>query len=120
MIVRGRIVADGTGASIKAMVADRTVRFTLQRDVPEALAVIEAMKEVRSIEVVGEHVSVATADSDTVVRALVANGLPVRDLEIVAASLEDAFVALTVPDQAPGALNTAGAAPRPDGRGASR
>ena len=59
VIVRGRIVADGTGASIKAMVADRTVRFTLRRDAPGALAVIEAMKEVRSIDVVGEHVSVA-------------------------------------------------------------
>ena len=29
VLVRGRIVTDGTGASIKAMVTDRTVRFTL-------------------------------------------------------------------------------------------
>ena len=113
VLVSGRIVADGTGLSIKTMVTSRTVRFTLSGNALEALAVIEAMREVGSVEVVGERVSIATADLDAVVSALVTNGLAIRDLEIAGASLEDAFVALTTQDPAASTASTAGPAPRP-------
>ena len=76
VLVRGRIVVDGTALSIKAMATDRTVRFTLPGNAAEALAIIEAIPEARSVEVVGGRVSIATTDPDSVVHALVASGLP--------------------------------------------
>jgi ABC-2 type transport system ATP-binding protein len=118
VLVSGRIVTDGTGSSIKAMVTDRTVRFTLPGNAPEALSIIKAMPEAGSVEVVGERVSVATADPDSVVHALVTSGLPIRDLEIAGASLEDAFVALTTQDPAARTVSTAGTVP--PRQGASR
>ena len=118
VLVRGRIVADGTGSSIKAMVTDRTVRFTLQGNAAGGACHHRGDAGGRSVEVVGERVSVATADPDSVVHALVASGLPMRDLEIAGASLEDAFVALTTPDSAASTASTAGTVP--SRQGASR
>lgn len=104
LVRRGRIVADGTAAEIKAMAAGRTVRATLER--PDTAA-ISAVPGVDSIDVRGDSVLVHGVDSDAIARYLL-NNTQARDLEITSRNLEDAFVALTGddprPEQSEGAL----------------
>jgi ABC-2 type transport system ATP-binding protein len=93
LISRGRIVADGTGAQIKAMAAGRTVRATLADPDTTALA---ALHGVEGVEVRGETVLVQAQDSDVVARYLLTE-TDARDLEITSRGLEDAFLSLTGP-----------------------
>jgi ABC-2 type transport system ATP-binding protein len=90
LVRRGRVVADGSAAQIKAMGAGRTVQATWPGADP---AVIAGWPGVESVEVRGERVLVRTRDSDAVARALLAT--PAHDLEIAGHDLEDAFLALT-------------------------
>jgi ABC-2 type transport system ATP-binding protein len=52
----------------------------------------------------GDLYELWTADSDALVRQLVTTGVPFRNLEVATASLEDAFLALTSPDNQTRAL----------------
>ncbi len=67
LISRGRIVADGTGAEIKALASGRTVRATLPDPDTEALAALDG---VDTVEVRGSSVYVHAKDSDAVARYL--------------------------------------------------
>ncbi len=97
VLSRGRIVADGTGSSIKATTATRTIRFTLPGANDRQLA---ALPGVTGIERHGDGVALSSADADATVAALYAAGLRIRDLEVTGADLEDAFLALTSDDAA--------------------
>jgi ABC-2 type transport system ATP-binding protein len=88
----GRIVADGTSGSIKATVSARTVRFTLENAHRPTLA---SLPGVQNVQIRGADVTLTTDDADGTIRALYRTDLPVRDLEVTGAALEDAFVALT-------------------------
>jgi ABC-2 type transport system ATP-binding protein len=85
---RGTVIADGTAASVKRMVAVRTVSVTATDAgfdrLPGVVAV--AHRDGRAV--------LTTTDSDATVLALAAAGL-LRDLEVTGAGLEDAFLALT-------------------------
>jgi ABC-2 type transport system ATP-binding protein len=94
LISQGRIVADGSGAQIKALASGRTIRATLPGADTEALA---ALPGVTGIEVRGESVLVHTRDSDAVARHLLTH-TDARDLEITSQGLEDAFLSLTGED----------------------
>ena len=88
----GHIVADGTAASIKARVTARSVRFTL----PGADAtILRALPGVSDVAIHGADVALTTADADATVRGLYRTDVPVRDLSVTGADLEDAFIALT-------------------------
>jgi ABC-2 type transport system ATP-binding protein len=91
LVRRGRVAADGTAAEIKALAAGRTVRATLERPDPAALAGIDG---VESVDVRGDSVLVHGSDSDAIARYLL-NHTTARDLEITSRNLEEAFVALT-------------------------
>jgi ABC-2 type transport system ATP-binding protein len=91
LISRGRIVADGTGAEIRALAAGRTVRATWPAADHQALA---ALPGVDQVDVRGEQVIVHAKDSDEVARFLLTE-TPARDLEITSKNLEDAFLSLT-------------------------
>jgi ABC-2 type transport system ATP-binding protein len=88
---RGRVVADGTAAEVKALASGRTVRATLP-GAPEA--VLGALPGVDSVEVRGDTVYVHARDTDAVARYLL-NETAARDLEITSRNLEQAFLALT-------------------------
>jgi ABC-2 type transport system ATP-binding protein len=88
----GRVVADGTPASIKAGARGRTVRFTLADPDREHLSLLPG---VIAEELHGSDVTLRTEDADATVAALYAAGLAIRDLEVTGADLESAFVALT-------------------------
>jgi ABC-2 type transport system ATP-binding protein len=91
LISRGRIVADGSGAEIKALASGRTVRATLPAADTAALA---ALGGVDSVEVRGESVIVHATDSDAVARYLLTE-TAARDVEIAAKGIEEAFLSLT-------------------------
>lgn len=88
----GRVVADGPGATLKAAVATRRIRFvTEQPDRPE----LSDLDGVTEVSVCGTGVSIDSLDADATIRDMVGRGVQFRDLEITGAGLEQAFVALT-------------------------
>ena len=94
LVRRGKIVADGTAAEIKALSAGRTVRATLEAPDTAALTQVEG---VESVDVRGDSILVHGSDSDAIARYLL-NHTSARDLEITSRNLEEAFVALTGDD----------------------
>jgi ABC-2 type transport system ATP-binding protein len=92
VINHGQVVADGPGATLKANVAARKIRFRSRRPDRELL---DGLEGVTDIDVRGESVTVDTFDADATVRALCAEKIPFEDLEVSGAGLEEAFVALT-------------------------
>jgi len=91
LVRRGRVVADGTAAEIKALAAGRTVRATLREPDIEAITTVPG---VDAVDVRGDSVIVHGSDSDAVARYLL-NHTDARDLEVTSRNLEDAFMALT-------------------------
>lgn len=88
----GKVVADGPGATLKAAVATRRLRFVV--DKPDR-AVLDALDGVTDVEVCGTGISIDSLDADATIRDLVRRDVGFRDLEIIGAGLEQAFVALT-------------------------
>ncbi|MEV6929026.1 ABC transporter ATP-binding protein [Dactylosporangium sp. NPDC051485] len=87
----GRIIADGSGAQIKAAVSGRTIRAAI----PGAdLAALAALPGVERVESRGETVLLHCDDSDAALRALLA-ATSAHDIEVTSRNLEDAFIALT-------------------------
>ena len=90
VINRGRLVAEGTPREVTDRIALRRVRFRAPAvpDIgPYAHCVLEA-----------GFVMIYTADADQLVRRLVEGRVAFSELEILPASLEDAFVSLTRDD----------------------
>jgi ABC-2 type transport system ATP-binding protein len=98
LIAKGRIVADGTGAEIRALAAGRTVRATVDGFTAETEARLRALGGIDGLDVRGEQVVVHTKESDTVARFLLTE-TAARDLEITSKNLEEAFLSLTGDDQ---------------------
>jgi len=91
---RGKIVADGTAAEVKALAAGRTVRATLPGAVT---ADLETITGVQTVEVRGDTVYLHGQDTDAIARHLL-TATPARDLEITSRNLEEAFLTLTADD----------------------
>lgn len=88
---RGRVVADGTAAEVKALAAGRTLRATLPGATREQLL---ALPGVETAEVRGDQIHVQAKDTDPVARHLLTE-TAARDLEITSRNLEEAFLTLT-------------------------
>lgn len=91
VIDHGRLVADGTGEQLKRSVGGNLVSFDLAGRGTEGLTLLPG---VVSVEVRGDRARLGTDDSDATVLALAELGA-IRGLEVVPASLDDAFMALT-------------------------
>lgn len=93
---RGRLLADGSAAEVKAMAGVRRVGFCLDA-VPDGVleAQLRALPGVQEVELSGAVVRMRSADADATVHALYALGLYPRDLEVTGLGLEQAFVTLT-------------------------
>jgi ABC-2 type transport system ATP-binding protein len=88
----GRVVADGSVASVRALVAGRVVSATL----PGAdMRDLQALPGVTGVRVEGSRIHLTCTDSDAALRALLPVYPAARDVEVSAHGLEDAFVALT-------------------------
>jgi ABC-2 type transport system ATP-binding protein len=94
---RGRVVADGSVAEVRALAGGRTLRAA----VPGATeAVVAALPGVKEFELRGDRVAISTGDSDATLWALKAAVPAVHDVEISAVGLEGAFLSLTA-DETP-------------------
>ncbi|HZM79561.1 MAG TPA: ABC transporter ATP-binding protein [Candidatus Limnocylindrales bacterium] len=83
----GRVLADDTVASVRDLVALRRVSM-LAAELPPLSGVVTRQRDNGRVELM-------TADSDSLVRQLVSSGVSFSELEIHAASLEEAFLTLT-------------------------
>jgi ABC-2 type transport system ATP-binding protein len=91
LVSSGKVVADGSGAQVKALASGRTVRATWSGADVDRLA---SLGGVDSVELRGDTVYVHAKDTDSVARYLLAE-TDARDLEITARGLEEAFLNLT-------------------------
>ncbi|HEU0249612.1 MAG TPA: ABC transporter ATP-binding protein [Solirubrobacteraceae bacterium] len=92
LMAHGVVVADGPTNEIKARVGTRTIKATL----PGAdLDALRGLPGVGGVERRGEAVVLSCTDSDAAIRVLLQTEPDARDIEILAAGLEEAFVELT-------------------------
>ncbi len=96
---KGRIVADGSAASIKAGGGGRIVTFHSPDPDRSRLGALDG---VTKVDIQGDLVRLVSSDSDATVRAAVVGGMPFRGLEIGGADLEEAFLALVNTEEAAG------------------
>ena len=97
LIARGRVIADGSPTEIKATVGTRTIRATLPGVPSERL---ERLPGVARCERHGDAIELVCTDSDTALRALLADYPAARNLEVRGVAFEDAFLQLTVGEEA--------------------
>ena len=95
LMARGRVVADGSTAEIRARASGRTVTADIpDRGADDLVARLRSMVGVTDVSVRGRRVMVVSVDPDSVVRALLVD-LGGTNVEVVSASLESAFLAIT-------------------------
>ncbi|MER5362507.1 ABC transporter ATP-binding protein [Streptomyces sp. NPDC002785] len=104
VIDRGRIVADGSGDTIRGAAGSSLVSFDLAGGPTEGL---ELLPGVVTVEVSGDRALLRTDDSDATVMELARLGA-IRDLQVSRATLEDAFLSLTSPAAAVPVSNSEG------------
>jgi ABC-2 type transport system ATP-binding protein len=93
----GKIVADGSVAKVREMASGRTISAVLPDVSADALGLLPGVLAAARR---AERITLECADSDTALRALL-NAYPaVHDVEISAAGLEEAFLALTAKENA--------------------
>ena len=90
VVAGGRVVADGSAASIKSRISGRTVRFRCAGDRDG----LDDLPGVTAVTGDGELVELATTDVEATLRALLASRDVLPDLEVRGASLEQAFLHL--------------------------
>lgn len=95
VINKGRLLASGTAADIKAMAGFQRIAFRLPGVTREQLL---DLPHVVSLDLLGDRVQIQTADSDKTFYALLDSGLRPMELEISSLGLEQAFVAITERD----------------------
>jgi ABC-2 type transport system ATP-binding protein len=93
----GHIVADGSVAKVREMVSGRTISAVLPSVPADQLSLLPGVVDVDRR---ADRVQLACNDSDTALRALLATYPNVHDIEISAAGLEEAFLALTAKENA--------------------
>src|SRR5579863_3184964 len=97
LMSHGRIVADGAPTEIKATVGGRIIRATLPGvDLAELLA----LPGVTAVDRKGDAVTLSCSNSDATLRDLLATYPFIRDIEVRGAGLEEAFLELTLDDEA--------------------
>ncbi|MGW0531768.1 ABC transporter ATP-binding protein [Streptomyces sp. NPDC003032] len=106
---RGRLLADGTAAEIKAKAGARKVSFELaetgaetgaQTDAALTGRLRELLPFVTALDISGHTVRLQSTDADATVHALYGLGVYPRNLEVAGLGLEQAFVAITEAEEA--------------------
>ncbi|NEE14266.1 ABC transporter ATP-binding protein [Streptomyces sp. SID7499] len=95
---RGRLLADGTAAEIKAKAGARRVSFDVEGALDEPA--LRALPFLTGIDISGRTVRIQSSDADATVHALYGLGLHPRNLEVAGLGLEQAFVAITTAEEA--------------------
>jgi ABC-2 type transport system ATP-binding protein len=92
LMSQGQIVADGPTTEIRSIVGVRTIRATLAGPTESELELLDG---VRSAELRGEAIVLTCTDSDAAIRSLIGRYPAAKDIEIIGAGLEQAFLQLT-------------------------
>jgi ABC-2 type transport system ATP-binding protein len=95
---RGRLLADGTAAEIKARAGARRISFDLDGPIDEQA--LRALPFLTSLTVSGRAVRIQSSDADATVHAAYGLGIHPRNLEVTGLGLEQAIVALTAAEEA--------------------
>ncbi|MFD8204399.1 ABC transporter ATP-binding protein [Streptomyces sp. NPDC059701] len=95
---RGRLLADGTAAGIKARAGARRISFDLEGTIDERA--LRGLPFLTSLAVSGRTVRIRSSDADATVHAAYGLGLYPRNLEVAGLGLEQAFVAITAAEEA--------------------
>ena len=98
----GRVVADGTGAEVRALAGGRVLSATLAG--PPGTSLLDRLRALPGVvtaDATAARVRLRCSDSDVALRALLRCAPDVRDVEITAAGLEQAFLALTAEQPEP-------------------
>ena len=94
LLARGRLVADGPTDQVRSRVGGRVVRATVPAGARDhVLHTLHGRDDISDVAANGARLDIVTSDSDAVARLLL--DAAACDLEIEAASLEHAFLALT-------------------------
>ena len=88
---KGTMVAHGTPAQIKSQVSGRTIRCVTQLSVN----FVRSLPTVSDVTADRDALVITATHPESVVRTMLQRDLTLHDLEIAAAALEDAFLALT-------------------------
>lgn len=91
VINKGRIIAEGTPAQIKAGTSGKRIRCITRLDL-NSLRQLDGVTEVR---IDREAVEIHSAEAEPVVRELLARDATLSGLEVTSAGLEEAFLSLT-------------------------
>jgi ABC-2 type transport system ATP-binding protein len=95
VVNRGRLLADGTPAEIKARAGAKRLSFRLDRaDEPFLLG----LPGLVNLDVRNDVVQIQSSDSDATLYALLDAGYRPRELEVGSLGLEQAFLAITAED----------------------
>jgi ABC-2 type transport system ATP-binding protein len=95
VINRGKLLADGTPAEIKARAGAKRLSFRLDRvDEPFLLG----LPGLVNLEVRNDFVQIQSSDSDASLYALLDAGYRPREIEVGSLGLEQAFLAITAED----------------------
>jgi len=97
VINRGRLLADGTPAEIKAKAGAKRITFHLDRVDEQFLLGLPGLV---NLEVRRDFVQIQTSDSDATLYGVLDAGLRPRDIEVTGLGLEQAFLAITAEDDA--------------------
>ncbi len=90
---RGRILADGSAAEIKAKAGARRIVFDLDGAIDEGA--LRGLPFLTALSVSGHTVRIQSTDADATTHAVYGLGLYPRNLEVSGLGLEQAFIALT-------------------------
>jgi ABC-2 type transport system ATP-binding protein len=91
VVQKGKVIAEGTSAELKAADQSRTIRCTTSLQA----SFVSALPEVTSVEQEGNTMLVRTQAPEAVLRTMLERDPALSGLEVRAAALEDAFLALT-------------------------
>ncbi|MET7690655.1 ABC transporter ATP-binding protein [Streptomyces sp. NPDC005483] len=95
---RGRLLADGTAAEIKAKAGARRIAFDLEGAIDEGP--LRELPFLTSVDISGQTIRIQSTDADATVHALYGLGVYPRNLEVAGLGLEQAFVAITEAEEA--------------------
>ncbi|MFF2325151.1 MULTISPECIES: ABC transporter ATP-binding protein [unclassified Streptomyces] len=95
---KGRLLADGTAAEIKARAGARRISFELEGPVDEGA--LRALPFLSALDITGRRIRIQSRNADATVHAVYALGLYPRTLEVAGLGLEQAFVAITEAEEA--------------------
>ncbi len=112
VINKGRLLADGTPAEIKARAGAKRLSFRSDR-LDEAFLL--GLPGLVNLEIRHDLVQIQSADSDRTLYALLDAGYRPRELEVSSLGLEQAFLAITAQDDSAGRDHSAGPASGRDG-----